>query len=48
MIVDVGDPSVRTLIAEIQGSEISSGSIISPLSGSSTKINTFITLGVGE
>ena len=48
IIADVGDPSVRTFIAELKGSQISSGSVVSPLSGSSTKINILITSGVGE
>jgi hypothetical protein len=48
VIADVGDPTVKTFIAELQGSNISSGSILSPLSGSATKVNVFITSGVGE
>jgi hypothetical protein len=46
-IADVGNPSVKTFIAELKGNQISSGSIVSPLSGSATKINLLITLGEG-
>jgi len=48
VIVDIGEPPVKTFIAQLKGYEFPSASTMFPLSGSVTKINLFITLGEGE
>jgi hypothetical protein len=45
-IVDVGDPAVKTFIAELKGAQLSSGSI-SLISSSAVPVNFYITAGVG-
>jgi hypothetical protein len=45
-IVNVGDPAVKTFIAELKGAELSSGSI-SFISASATTVNLYLTAGVG-
>ena len=45
-IVDVGDPAVKTFIAELKGAQFSSGSV-SLISSSAVPVNFYITAGVG-
>ena len=45
-IVDVGDPAVKTFIAELKGAQFSSGSV-SFISSSAVPVNFYITAGVG-
>ena len=45
-IVDVGDPAVKTFIAELKAAQFSSGSV-SLISSSAVSVNFYITAGVG-
>jgi hypothetical protein len=45
-ILNVGDPAVKTFIAELKGAELSSGSV-SFISASATPVNLYLTAGVG-